>query len=107
MRVPRIMIGKRVEVHWIDPCSTAIESRLPKDHSDVARGKAALSKWKTRGVIEFIEDDVVSIQKAIAEDVNESETTTNRLEYDHVPEALIFRIIETPDATIHGEPLPS
>lgn len=106
MRVPRSLINKRVEVEWVDPASMSVDSRSPKDHSDVARGRSALGKWKTRGVIEFIEEGVVSIQKAIADDVDD-ETKIHRIEYDHVPEELIFRVVETPDSTVHGEPLPT
>ena len=89
----------------MDPTSTSVTSRAPKDHHDIQKGRTALGKWKSRGVIEFIEDGVVSIQKAIAEDVKEDETETNRIEYDNVPEELIFRVIETPDGTVHGDPL--
>lgn len=104
MRVPKSLLNKRVEVHWMDPASASVDSRSPRDHVDVKRGRAALGFWKTRGVIEFIEDGVVSIQKAIAEDYD-GDTQINQMEYDHVPEDLITRIIETPDAQVHGEPL--
>lgn len=104
MRVPRSLIGKRCEVHWIDPASLSRTSRH-SDHRDVPKGRDALGKWKTRGVIEFIEDGIVSIQKAIAEDIDEDEQMHHKLEYDAVPEELIFRVIETPDGTVHGDQL--
>ena len=104
MRVPRSLIGRRCEVHWIDPASLSRTSRH-SDHHDVPKGRAALGKWKTRGVIEFIEEDVVMIQKAIAEDIDEDEQMHQKMEYDAVPESLIYRVIETPDGTVHGDPL--
>lgn len=107
MRVPRNLVGKRVEIHWWDPKRLNMVSSYPATHEDVPRGKKALAFCRTRGVIEFIEDDVVSVQKFWSEDPKGERDPEHSLEYDNVHEALIVRVIETPDATVHGEPLPT
>jgi hypothetical protein len=105
MKVPKNLLGKRVEVHWWDPKRLNMVSSYPTTHEDVPRGRKALAQCITRGVIEFVDEDVVTIQKFWSQDPKGERDPEHSLEYDNVPESLIFRIIETPDAQVHGEPL--
>ena len=103
MRVPKALLGKDVKVIWLDPKGGRMSSVFPSDHRDVPRGKMALAKWTTHGVVESIEDGVVVLRKALGEDPVTDRDQTHELEYDAIPEDLIVKIVEKTDGQAYGD----
>lgn len=61
MRVPRALIGKVVEVQWVDPTS----SLQREDLATVKKGRAGLSTWREFGAVFDVTDGVVIIAHSL------------------------------------------
>lgn len=87
MRVPKHLIGKEVRLTWQDPMS---------DHDklinlkDARKGRAALARWRERGVIDDITEGVVRFIQS--ETYPAGEEHPDEAIIGWIPEELITRI---------------
>lgn len=92
MRVSRSLIGKVIEVRWIDP---------REDHHDSDRpalvGKAALAKWIEWGVVNDITDGVLRLMYSTTWIPDENKA--NAFHFTWIPVALIVDIRVLGDAS--------
>jgi hypothetical protein len=87
MNVPRRLIGKIVEVQWMDPC----EARLEIDAFKV--GRAALASWIEYGKVHDITEGVVVIAHSLSTKAGMPDNAApNELSYTAIPEVLIEKI---------------
>jgi len=87
MNFPRRLLGKIVEVSWVDPC----EARLEIDA--LKTGRAALASWVEYGKVHDISDGVVIIAHSLSTKAGMPDNAApNELSYTAIPEVLIERI---------------
>jgi hypothetical protein len=85
MKVGKHLVGRMVEIQWKDPTSGRMElAQAPK-------GRAALSTWIERGVVDDVTDGVVRIVHSAGR--NPGATETDEVQYTSVDDALIERIV--------------
>lgn len=87
MRVSRALIGKCVEVHWMDPQWRRI------DIDSAPKGRAALATWREFGQIDDVTDGVVRIVHSAAASAGSEPGATDEIAFTPVPEALIEKIV--------------
>ena len=87
MNVPRRLIGKLVEIQWMDPNS----ARGPL--ATMVKGRAALASWREYGVIHDVTDGVVLIVHSYASQPGEPLERPDEGERTAIHEALIERVI--------------
>lgn len=86
MKITRAMIGKYVEIQWMDPC---FNSR-PIENSPV--GRAALATWQERGVIVDITDGIIKIEHSHETHAESKDPDGDDHSYTPVPETLIEKL---------------
>ena len=86
MNVSKRMVGKYVELQWMDPCFNKVSI------AESPRGRAALATWIERGVIVDITDGVVKIEHSVAVHAGKLITDPDEHAYTPVPESLIESI---------------
>lgn len=84
MKVPRTLIGKRVELQWMDPGS--FKGRLP-----MPLGRAALATWLEHGVVHDVTDGVVILAHSFGRDAQATEV--DEIHVSAIPEVLIEKLI--------------
>ena len=84
MKVGRHLLGRVVEIRWMDPNS----ARGPL--STLLKGRQALATWREYGVIHDITDGVVLIAHSYAAEASQEEP--NEIERTAIPEVLIEKI---------------
>lgn len=87
MNVPRRLMGKMVEVQWMDPgyARVAIDEFKP--------GRGALATWLERGTIYDMTDDVVIVLHSECRQAGSPDNAAPRdLAYTSIPMALIEKV---------------
>ena len=84
MNVPRKLIGRFVEITWMDPNN----ARGPID--TLKKGREALATWKEYGVVHDVTDNVVLIAHSYA--TQPAEDKPDELQRTAIHEALIEAI---------------
>jgi len=85
--VPKRLIGKHVEVYWMDPCFQRAGAK------EMLKGRRACATWREYGVIRDITDSIVLIMHSDGWDAGRSgEGDMDEFCYTPVHEALIERI---------------
>lgn len=84
MKVNRRLLGKVVEIEWMDPCC----ARVPTAHA--LTGRAALATWREFGVVDDITDGVVVIVHSAGREPGAS--ATDEVQRTVLPEVLIEKI---------------
>jgi hypothetical protein len=83
MKITKALIGKYVELQWMDPCF----NRVHIAESPV--GRAALATWVERGVIVDITDGIVKVEHSKAAHAGKAVSDADEHAYTPIPEALI------------------
>ena len=87
MKITKALIGKYVELQWMDPCF----NRVHIENSPV--GRAALATWVERGVIVDITDGIIKIEHSKAAHAGKAVVEADEHAYTAVPEALIESLV--------------
>jgi len=93
MNIPKRLLGRYVEIQWMDPCFQRTE------HHKMLKGRAACATWLERGVIKDITDNIVLIFHSVARNPGEVSTEDDEMCYTPIHEALIEKI------RVFGEPV--
>jgi hypothetical protein len=86
MNVPRRLIGRYVEIQWMDPHFNKVELLA------TLRGRIALATWIERGVIVDVHEGVVKVEHSLGIAAGQPITNPNEHAYTAIPEALIEKI---------------
>lgn len=87
MNVPRRLIGRMVEIQWMDPSY----ARLTIDEFKPGRG--ALATWLERGTVYDITDNVVIVVHSECRQAGAPDNAAPKdLAYTPIPEALIEKV---------------
>jgi len=86
MNVPRRLIGRYVEIQWMDPHFNKVELLA------TLRGRTALATWIERGVIVDVHEGTVKVEHSLGIAAGQPVTNPNEHAYTAIPESLIEKI---------------
>lgn len=92
MRLSRNLIGKVVEIEWMDPTTCKFKSHTPEDKSSLPKGRAALATWTEYGLLDDVTDGVVRLLQSIGTDAVVEKERVEDYTALFVPEALIEKV---------------
>ncbi len=87
MRVKRELLGKRVEVTWLDPIGVV---RQNVELAQTRRGHAGLAKWIEFGLLDDITDGVLRVVHSMG--ISPGEAAVDEVSYTLVPEDRIITL---------------
>jgi hypothetical protein len=89
MKIGKSLLGKLIEVTWIDPVTFDRESHLPK-WGDLPHGRKGLARWLTRGRVISVEEDVLQILSSETTDASPLSAVGILIPSDLVESIIVF-----------------
>lgn len=87
MNVPRRLLGKVVEVQWMDPAFTRTEI------DSLKLGRGALATWREFGLLYDVTDGIVVVAHSISRKAGTPDSAApDELAFTPIPEGLIEKL---------------
>ncbi len=87
MRIPKRLLGKSVEITWLDPKWDRVSG------GNVPKGRAALATWHEYGIIDDVTEGVVRLVHSAGAEGSRTLTVDSDYVCTWIPEALIEKVI--------------